>query len=266
MNFFFRKSIIFISVIALTGILSGGNALPQFDAYLVASKEDARDMGKDEKAVMTMKLINSQGEERYRKTIRFRRRVNNMDDTLVRFSAPADIRGTALLTLQRSDGDDVQFIYMPAMEKTRRISTQDKSVRFVGTDFNYEDMRRTRLDDFEYRPLREERFQDHDCYVYEAVPKKEGYSVYGKAVHWIQKDIYFRQKAEYYDKNLKLFKRATATKVEMVEGIWTGQGVIMEDLQEKHTTILTREWTKYNVGLQDDIFTVRELTNPEYGE
>jgi len=85
-------------------------------------------------------------------------------------------------------------------------------------------------------------------------------------VHWIQKDIYFRQKAEYYDKNLKLFKRATATKVEMVEGIWTGQGVIMEDLQEKHTTILTREWTKYNVGLQDDIFTVRELTNPEYGE
>lgn len=239
----------------------------QFDAYEVALKEHQRYEGDDEIGHMTMKLTNSRGEERVRKLIRCKRRVNDLDEVLMRFTAPADIRGTSLLTLERNDTDDIQFLYMPSMKKVRRISTSDKSQRFVGSDFNYEDLRRFKLDNFTYYPLGEEKFMDYDCYVYEAIPKTEEASVYGKIVHWIRKDNYFRPKVDYYDKKMRLFKTGYATVIENIQGVWTGVEVVMKDLEANHTTIIKREWVKYNNGVPDDVFTVRSLESEEfYGE
>jgi len=250
--------VVAISAIPLT------DAEELFDAYEVALNEYNRYDGDDEISAFDVTLINHSGEKRRRGLVRWKRRVNEVDEILLRVTAPGDIRGTTLLTLQREDTDDKQFLYLPALERIRRISTADKTQRFVGMDWNYEDLRRIEVKDWTYRPLRMDTYDGFECYVYEAFPKTDDVSVYGKMVHWIGKDNYYRVKVESYDKRMKFWKVTEVPRLENVQNIWTPIVATAEDFKAKHKTVLTRKWVKYNTGMNTDKFTVRALDKKEF--
>lgn len=241
---------------------AGGKEL--FDASRVAQDEYNRYDGDDEISSFDVTLINHSGEKRHRGLVRWKRRLSELDEILMRVSAPGDIRGTTVLTLQRDDVDDKQFLYLPAMKKIRRISTADRTQRFVGMDWNYEDLRRVDVKDWTYKALRMDTYGGFECYVYEAIPKSDDLSVYGKMIHWIRRDNYYRVKAEQYDKRMKLWKITEAPHIEKIQGVWTAILAIAEDFKARHKTLFARKWVNYNTGVPVGKFTIRALDEKEF--
>ena len=58
------------------------------------------------------------------------------------FLSPADVKDTGFLTYDYDEEgrDDDQWLYLPALKKTKRIASGDKSGSFMGSDFTYADM------------------------------------------------------------------------------------------------------------------------------
>ncbi len=79
--------------------------------------------------------------------------VTKMEDgrlhALARFTAPSDLRDTALLMLEQEGRPDDYFLYLPALDRVRRVSGAQRSDSFMGSDLTYEDLERRRREDFE---------------------------------------------------------------------------------------------------------------------
>src|SRR5262249_13120223 len=53
---------------------------------------------------------------------------------VLRFTAPAEVKGVALLILNHPERASDQWMWTPAIARERRIALQDRSSRFFGTD------------------------------------------------------------------------------------------------------------------------------------
>jgi hypothetical protein len=72
---------------------------------------------------------------------------------LVRFLAPFDVRRTSVLILENDDANDDLYVYLPALELTRRISSAQRADSFFGTDLSYEDIEPKQASDYAVRVL-----------------------------------------------------------------------------------------------------------------
>ena len=59
---------------------------------------------------------------------------------VLRFTQPAEVKGVALLVVNHPDRASDQWMWTPAIQRERRIALQDRSTRFFGTDFTFEDL------------------------------------------------------------------------------------------------------------------------------
>lgn len=87
------------------------------------------------------------------------------------FLAPADERGTKLLTLENTDREDDHFLYLPFLGRVKRIYGPRRQEAFLGTDFTFEDMERLHAEDFDSSLARTERIEGEDYDVVSAVPR-----------------------------------------------------------------------------------------------
>ena len=122
-----------------------------------------------------MRIIDAKGRERVRKIKMVTKLFDNGDTEkkLIRFMAPADVKGTGLLTYDYKEKDDDLWLYMPAVRKTRRIVSTEKAKNFMGSEFTYSDMTPPSLDDFNFNDLGEEEINGTLCYKIEWIPKNE---------------------------------------------------------------------------------------------
>ena len=103
-----------------------------------------RDDGNNAITEMEMVLVDKNGNKRVRNVKSFRRDAGkDGEDTqsIMFFVTPADVKDTGFLTYDYDDDakDDDQWLYLPALKKTKRIASSDKSSSFMGTDFTYSD-------------------------------------------------------------------------------------------------------------------------------
>jgi hypothetical protein len=120
---------------------------------------------RDSKGDVTMTLISEGGAKRVRSTSSISKRLPNGVDQerLIRFLEPADVKGTATLMIEHSDGDDDIWIYLPALHKVRRLVASNKKDSFVGTDFSYGDIIGHRVDDWTYTYIGSEDVDGAKC-------------------------------------------------------------------------------------------------------
>jgi hypothetical protein len=189
---------------------------------------------------------------------------DDLDKILVRFLAPRDVEGTALLTWEAKDGNDDQWLYLPATKKAKRIASSGKKNRFMGTDFAFEDLRPESLAVHTYTLAGSEAVDGHDCFVIEAAPATERQaddSGYSKRRLWIRKDNYFTVKREFYDRKGKLEKVATDRDLVNVRGgLWRANEIEMQDVQAGTRTIVVIERRSLDKGLKESLFTEAELS------
>ncbi|NIR48643.1 outer membrane lipoprotein-sorting protein [candidate division KSB1 bacterium] len=183
---------------------------PEERGLAIAVKADKMDSGfQDITADLVMILRNRHGEESTRQ-LRFRTLevYGDGDKTMVIFDRPKDIKGTSLLTFSHKTGTDDQWLYLPALKRVKRISSNNKSGPFMGSEFAYEDISSQEVEKYTYRFVSTERYEDQECFVIERYPvdQKSGYT---RQVVWIDTSEYRVWKIDYYDRKDELLKTLT---------------------------------------------------------
>jgi len=179
--------------------------------------------------------------------------------SVLRFTAPAEVKGVALLVINHPDRSSDQWMWTPAINRERRIALQDRSTRFFGTDFSFEDLEERDTNQFDYRLLGDETIDGALCWKVESKPKQTKISQYTHSLVWVRKDNYAFAQIENYNKD-QLVRRAGYSDIRNVQGIWTAHSIEMQDMKRNSRTILKIEKLQYNLPMKDDAFTLQALS------
>lgn len=236
-------------------------------ARQIMEKVDARDDGDNQVSDMEMILIDKRGKRRVRKIRSFIKDKGEDTLKLMFFLQPADVKDTAFLTYDydEADKDDDQWLYLPALRKTKRIASSDKTNSFMGSDFSYADMTKRVLDNYDYTRLKEVKVRDTACWLIQAVPRtKRVISQYGytKSVLFVRKDNFVVIRGVNWVKEGKRLKYMDVKKLDLIEGIWVATDIHMTTKKGKrtlHKTIMKFNNVKLNQDLKEDLFTVRRM-------
>lgn len=177
---------------------------------------------------------------------------------IVRFLAPAEVKGVALLIVNHSDRASDQWMWTPAIERDRRIALQDRSTRFFGTDFSFEDLEERDVGQYDYSLEGTEPIDGVLCWKIRSTPTSERSSQYTHSLVWIRQNSYAWARIENF-KNTQLVRRLTYSDIQNVQGIWTARQLEMADLTRGSRTRLTLDKLQYNVRLNDADFTLQAL-------
>lgn len=220
-----------------------------------------RPSGKDATSALTMTLTEKGRNPRIRKMITYRKDEKaNEVATLIRFTEPADIEGTGLLTIDLADGDSNQWIYLPAMERVRRIDSNRKGGRFVNSDYYYEDLRDRKVNMDTHRIIGRENIGGVACEILESIPVKPGNSVYAKRISWIDTTTLLPLRIDFFEKREdQPSKRLLVTKREKIQAYWTVLDSTLTDLGNEHQTRLNVEKVLYDRRLPARLFTTQLL-------
>lgn len=198
----------------------------------------------------TLKIIDSKGRERIRKMITTSDKFNGINKTLMRFTSPSDISGTAMLVFDYDKKDDDMWIYLPALRKTRRIVSSEKGKSFMGSEFSNADMSRPNEEDFTHKILAEETYMNQACWKLESQCKNEDIEDmygYSRKAAWIGKKNYLCYKIEYYDYNDELLKVQTLDNYKkQPNGKYFAYHMEMKNLQNGRSSVLIVD--NFNLG------------------
>ncbi len=262
-----RKSPAAVSGLVLIGLLTlphAGSAQAPTGKEII-ERNDAMRSVDDEQVELQMQLINKQGQKRERRVSWvLKHDAQRNQKGLIRFTAPPDVRGTSLLSIENSDREDDQWLFLPALKKSRRISAASKSDSFVGSDFAYEDLGAEEIDQHDYRLLREDTLDGTAVYVVEATPnndqrrKESGYS---RREIFVRKDNAAIARIDFYDRQKELMKVLRARDIRQVASTktWRAQTIEMANQKTGHTTVIIYGQFIVNKGISDDVFSIREL-------
>lgn len=181
--------------------------------------------------------------------------------SIVRFSSPPDLAGAGFLQVQRRDGDDDRYLFLPALRRSRRISGSLRSSAFMGTDFSFADLDRRDLRDSDAKLLGTEQIGPATCYVIDVVPRRND-AQYSHIELWVRKDNFLTLRTKMYDKSNMHAKTFDAREIRRVSGNWFVSKSVMTDHKNKHTTQLELQSIVVNAALPDEDFTVRALEKP----
>jgi len=225
----------------------------------IVEKVYNRTTGDDQTSDLTMTLINKSGDQRVRKIKQFTKDLGDLEKSIMFFLSPADVKNTSFMNwTYDSDQSDDQWIYLPALKKTKRISSDSKSDYFMGSDFTYDDLGDRKLEDDTHQLLREETMDGNECYVVESVSIDEDY-MYSKTVVWVNKSNFIGVKKEFYDEDEDLLKTLTIKEVEKISDIWVIINSEMKNVQKNHRTTIVLSNIQINTGISDSKFTDRMM-------
>lgn len=218
-----------------------------------------RPTGDDQTSNLAMTLINKSGAQRVRKIKQFTMDLGDVEKSIMFFLSPADVKNTSFMNwTYDSDQSDDQWIYLPALKKTKRISSDSKSDYFMGSDFTYDDLGDRKLEDDTHKLLREETMDGKECYVVESVSKDDDY-MYSKTLVWVNKSTFVGVKKEFYDEDEDLLKILSIKEAEEVSGIWVIVNSEMKNIQKNHRTTIILSNIQINTGMSDSKFTERMM-------
>ena len=178
---------------------------------------------------------------------------------VIRFTAPAEVKGVALLVVNHPDRSSDQWMWTPAIGRDRRIALQDRSTRFFGTDFSFEDLEERDVDQYDYRLTGEETIDGAPCWRIEsrARSRAKPASTRSPASGSARTTTFPRSTRT----SSKISSCAASSKRTFKTSRASGppRTLEMTDLRRKSRTVLRLEKLEYNVPLKDDEFTVQAL-------
>jgi hypothetical protein len=264
-------SIIILTIaMTLTAFLNSA-AADDMEARAIMKQVDARDDGDKSIMDMEMVLIDKQGKKRTRMI-----RSLGMDQgedryNLMFFLSPPDVKDTGFLTYDYEEAgkDDDQWLYLPALRKTKRIASRDKSGSFMGSDFTYADLTKRRLEEYNYsfnKKQKEITVYNKKAWVIDSIPRNRKVveeTGYTRSILFVRQDNYMVVRAIHFVKEGGYIKYFDVKRMEPVDNIWTNLKIHLTKKkagQTVHKTILTLNNVRYNQQSVDEkMFTVRRL-------
>ncbi|MBU0485698.1 MAG: outer membrane lipoprotein-sorting protein [Proteobacteria bacterium] len=229
---------------------------------MIALEAERRENGfGDFTAEMRMELKNRHGQASTRliriKTLEVK---DDGDKSLSIFDTPMDVKGTAFLTFSHKQGDDDQWLYMPALKRVKRISSRNKSGSFMGSEFAYEDISSQEIEKYTYKWLRDETYDGRACFVIERYPVDQENSGYTRQVTWLDQEEYRAWKVDYYDRKKSLLKTLVMSGYQQYLGkYWRAAEMQMVNHQNGKSTGLLWTGYKFRQGLTESDFSKNSL-------
>jgi hypothetical protein len=239
-------------------LLLSSSVHAQSDARQIVEEAQRRTNTKSQRYEGLLQVLDAKGKVADKRWIFMRLGSHGNSKAVLRFVAPPEVKGVALLIVNHPDRASDQWMWTPALQRERRIALQDRSTRFFGTDFSFEDLEERDVEQYNYRLLGEEPIDGIVCWKIESVPSEKKTSQYTKSIIWTRKDTYAIAQIENYIKN-DVVRRLKYSDFAQVQGIWTGRRLEMHDLRKNSRTILTLEKLQYNVPLKEEDFTLQAL-------
>jgi outer membrane lipoprotein-sorting protein len=228
-----------------------------------------RDAGDKGVARITMTLIDSSGRKRERTLKGWNIDFEGGSKQLMIFESPADVRNTGLLSIDYDDAskDDDQWLYLPSLHRSTRISGADRSGSFLGTDISYADMTKKDVDAYEHKMVKESvKVDGEDCWLIESRPKtaKERKETgYLKSQFWISKSKLFPMQIKAWVEKGRKLKYLKFSELKKVDGVWIGHKMTVRTVKNnktESTTVMKYHSVKFNqASVKDSDFTQRRL-------
>ena len=245
---------------------------PTAHADLAAGRDLAergynRPDGTDAAARGSMTLTGERRRERVRETYTYRLDGEAGErKEMVRFTSPANIAGTGLLVHNHPDGSSDQWLYLPAADRVRRVSGDNRGQSFVQSDLYFEDMEDRPPHKDEHRLLGSERYRGTETKLLESVPVDPDNSAYSKRRAWIHPQTLIALRVDFYQGGEEPAKRLEIHEVQRIQGYWTVMRSTMTDLERGTQTVMAVDEIAYDQDLPQELFSTHGLANPRREE
>jgi len=225
--------------------------------------------GDDQQTRLTIILRDKDGNEKknvYRRYWKDYQGKDGVADKMVLVTEfPPDAKGSVFMRWGYTGGKNAdQWIYLPVLKKTRRVSVRDPGESFLGSDLTHADIGGRALDEDDHKLLSAEQRGEDTIYMIESVPKDAANALYAKVVSWFVKNgedwaTCSKRQVQFYDRRGEPLKEQVIS-WQRSGNAWLWNEMTVRNTQTGHTSIFQVADVQTNVGLKDDIFTERNLT------
>lgn len=253
-----QKKLLFTTLILLLAIFSFSVIAQNLTAEQVLTKIEAARNAETASMMMTMELYNSSGDLRSRK-LQNRHQEGAIEKTLMEFISPADVAGTAFLSLEkRQTNEEDMYLFLPVLGSVRKISGSQKNGDFVGSDLSYNDLSvfsgANYKDNYQAEIIKSSAKE----YLLKLIPTDQD-SEYKFGRMWVRTDIWSPKKIEFYDQAEELLKTIYLSDFEQIDNNWIARNIRVNNEQKGSKTILKITEVNFNLKLNEQIFTIRYL-------
>ncbi len=227
--------------------------------FEIVKEMDRRSNGfKDFQAKLDMRIHDADGRVRVREMNVRGLESEDGDRTIMVLSRPADLSGTAFLSVLQGEGRRAQWIYLPAARRRRRIGGSQTDDSFLGSHFTYGDMAPPSIAGFSYRWVRDEEVLGHSGAVVERCPSSctQGAK---RELLWIDTDRYLLHRVDYFDSDGVHDRTLLITGHELVDGFWRAMHMEMAEVEDGGKTVLDWSELRLGVGLRERDFDPARL-------
>src|SRR5881227_3205993 len=178
-----------IVLLAMALAIHAHSALAQ-NARQIVEEAQRRTDAKSQRYEGLLQVFDAKGKVSDKRWTLERLGSHGQSRVVLRFLAPAEVKGVALLVVNHPDRASDQWMWTPAIERDRRIALQDRSTRFFGTDFSFEDLEERDVNQYEYALEGDDSVDGAACWKIQSTPKEAKSSQYSKSIAWVRKDNY----------------------------------------------------------------------------
>jgi len=260
------RTAILIYILAAFALVQPGAAQDAPDAEEIMRRVDARDDGDRSVRDMEMILIDKNENRRVRRLRSFSRDEGEDVQSIMFFLEPADVEGAGFLSYDYdADKDDDQWLYLPALRKTKRIASSDKSGSFMGSDFSYADLTTREVENYDWTLMKEAEVRGQPVWQIQGIPRSReeiDETGYTKSVVFVRVDNYVVVRAVNWLEKGNRLKYMDVKKLEQIDGIWVPTEIHMTTKKGKvtrHKTILRVYNVRFGQDLSPDFFSTRQL-------
>lgn len=265
---FCKKLLLVFSISMFFLSALGAQATPNVDEIVDKVNRTAYYQGQDGRAQVRMLIIDKQGRKRQRSFTILRKDMPTSDSLLDRaylgeqkfyvyFNRPADVNKMVFMVHKKLSGDDDRWLYLPALDLVKRIAASDKRTSFVGSDYFYEDVSGRSIDADSHQLEKE----TDTHFILKHTPKDSGAVEFSHYIMHVNKETFVPEKTQYFDDKGTLYRVASAIEVKIIDGFATVIKASVVNHQTGSKTLMQYGRVRYDLGLQDKLFTERYLRN-----
>jgi len=239
------------------------------DATKIMNAVSDRETADTFTSTMTMKIEDKSGRVRER-ALQVRSMGFDLGTRLLMiFASPADVKNTALLSVDYEDGqkDDDQWLYLPSLRKSTRIASTQKSGSFMGTDFSFADITTSDPKQFAYKMLETSvKAGGEDCWLIESRPvadKAIRETGYVKTNIWVSKEKLMPVQVKAWVKAGKKLKYMKFAEIKKEGNFWVAHRLTAVTKRggqlESKTTLLYQEMKINDPTVTEADFSQRRM-------
>lgn len=178
--------------------------------------------------------------------------------SLIVFNKPKRERGVTLLSHAHQHKPNQQWLYLPNIRRTRKITAQKRNGSFMGSEFSYSHILPPNPKDFTYTYEGEATIDNRPTWIIKSQSNGNNNtspaSDYQKI--WVDQKTFIQVKTEFYDKKGTLKKRLEASDFKANDNNESRPtSLVMSNLQTGRSTKIVEIAHQTNVNLNAEDFT-----------